>query len=185
METGQAYAYTGDDPVNGVDPSGDITCPRFVPGCGVVTDVQNEVSGGVSATRSGLARAAQDASNVLGAVSVAGQLVGLASLPFLPEDALEELGVVAVSTLAGDFAAGLEITGCLLKHTSNCTETNESLDVLTLILGLTPAALIPADLRRLKDISDLANWAHSHPVRVHDFLTEYILSNSNCGKIPA
>ena len=43
-ETGQAYAYAGDDPVNNSDPSGDITCPSFVPGCGVVTDAQNAVS---------------------------------------------------------------------------------------------------------------------------------------------
>jgi hypothetical protein len=43
-ETGQPYAYAGDDPVNASDPSGDIACPSWVPGCGVVTDAQHAVS---------------------------------------------------------------------------------------------------------------------------------------------
>ena len=47
-ETGRAYSYAGDDPVNGSDPSGLITCGGWlgwVPGCGTITDVQNGVSG--------------------------------------------------------------------------------------------------------------------------------------------
>jgi len=47
-QTDQAYAYAADDPVNEADPSGDITCTGifgWVPGCGVVTDVQNGISG--------------------------------------------------------------------------------------------------------------------------------------------
>jgi len=43
-ETGQPYAYAGDDPVNASDPSGLATCAGWlgwVPGCGVVTDLQN------------------------------------------------------------------------------------------------------------------------------------------------
>jgi RHS repeat-associated protein len=39
------YGYAGDDPVSQVDPSGDITCPSYIPGCGVVTDIQNTISG--------------------------------------------------------------------------------------------------------------------------------------------
>ena len=35
------------DPVNNSDPSGMITCPSWVPGCGTVTNVQNAVSGTV------------------------------------------------------------------------------------------------------------------------------------------
>jgi hypothetical protein len=38
------YSYAGDDPVNNSDPSGLVTCPSWLPGCGVVTDVQNAVS---------------------------------------------------------------------------------------------------------------------------------------------
>jgi RHS repeat-associated protein len=38
------YIYAGDNPVNGMDPSGEITCPSYIPGCGVVTDVQNGLS---------------------------------------------------------------------------------------------------------------------------------------------
>jgi len=47
-ETGQPYAYTGDDPVNNSDPTGMITCGGWIPiGCGVVTDAQHQVSGQV------------------------------------------------------------------------------------------------------------------------------------------
>jgi hypothetical protein len=44
-QTGHPYQYAGDDPVNNSDPSGDISCPSFVPGCGVVTDVQHHWRG--------------------------------------------------------------------------------------------------------------------------------------------
>jgi RHS repeat-associated protein len=37
----QPYAYASDDPVGGTDPTGLITCPNWVPGCGVVTDLQH------------------------------------------------------------------------------------------------------------------------------------------------
>ena len=46
-QTGTPYSYAGNDPVNGADPSGLITCGGWlgwVPGCGVVTDVQNGIS---------------------------------------------------------------------------------------------------------------------------------------------
>jgi hypothetical protein len=47
-QTGQAYTYTGGDPVNGSDSDGMATCGgwlSWVPGCGVATDLQNAVSG--------------------------------------------------------------------------------------------------------------------------------------------
>jgi len=47
-ETGQPYAYTGDDPVNAIDPLGMITCGgwlSWVPGCGTATAVQHALSG--------------------------------------------------------------------------------------------------------------------------------------------
>jgi RHS repeat-associated protein len=43
-ETGQPYAYTGDDPVNAIDPLGMITCGgwlSWVPGCGTATAIQH------------------------------------------------------------------------------------------------------------------------------------------------
>ncbi len=43
--TRQPYAYTGDNPVNEADPTGTITCPTWVPGCGVATNIQNGLSG--------------------------------------------------------------------------------------------------------------------------------------------
>ena len=44
QSTGQPYSYAGGDPVNGVDPTGMISCPSWVPGCGTITDVQNVLS---------------------------------------------------------------------------------------------------------------------------------------------
>jgi RHS repeat-associated protein len=44
-QTGQPYAYADDDPVTQTDPTGTITCPGWIPGCGIVTNVQNAVSG--------------------------------------------------------------------------------------------------------------------------------------------
>jgi len=47
-ETGQSYAYTGDDPVNAIDPLGMITCGgwlSWVPGCGTATAIQHALSG--------------------------------------------------------------------------------------------------------------------------------------------
>ena len=49
-ETGQAYAYTGGDPVNGADPTGTAKCGgwlSFLP-CGTITDIQNGVSAGAA-----------------------------------------------------------------------------------------------------------------------------------------
>ena len=50
-ETGQPYGYTGGDPLNGSDPSGMATCSGWLgwlPGCGVITDAQNGISGGAT-----------------------------------------------------------------------------------------------------------------------------------------
>ena len=47
-QTGQAYAYTGDNPVNAIDPLGMVTCRgwlSWVPGCGTATAVQHALSG--------------------------------------------------------------------------------------------------------------------------------------------
>jgi RHS repeat-associated protein len=49
-ETGQPYAYTGDDPVNRVDPSGDIATNQFDQGCGaVIQDCEESPAQGCSA----------------------------------------------------------------------------------------------------------------------------------------
>ena len=37
----QPYAYADGDPIGSTDPSGAITCPSWLPGCGVVTDFQH------------------------------------------------------------------------------------------------------------------------------------------------
>lgn len=42
--TGQPYAYAADTPVSAVDPSGGITCPSWLPGCGVITNIQTGTS---------------------------------------------------------------------------------------------------------------------------------------------
>lgn len=46
-ETGASYTYTGDDPVNGTDPSGLLTFPSWLPGGGVVTKIQNGITRGI------------------------------------------------------------------------------------------------------------------------------------------
>ncbi len=48
VASGQPYTYADADPAAATDPSGAITCKGFwswVPGCGVVTNIQNGVSG--------------------------------------------------------------------------------------------------------------------------------------------
>ena len=62
--TGAPYAYTSGDPVNESDQTGDVTCPTFVPGCGVVTDVQNGVSGAVQRAASFVYRYSSDIATV-------------------------------------------------------------------------------------------------------------------------
>ena len=51
-ETGQAFSYANNDPVNGSDPSGLITCPSWLLGCGVVTNAQNTINGAANAAGS-------------------------------------------------------------------------------------------------------------------------------------
>lgn len=46
--TGEIYAYAGDIPVSQTDPSGAITCPSWLPGCEVITGIQNRISADIS-----------------------------------------------------------------------------------------------------------------------------------------
>ena len=101
-ETGQPYAYTGDDPVNAVDPSGRITCPKFIPGCGTVTDAQNAISGAVQAAVKAVVDHASEISSVAGVLAVA-----LAPVPGLGEVASPILG--AVSVLTGVIATASDV----------------------------------------------------------------------------
>jgi RHS repeat-associated protein len=43
-QTSQPYAYTDESPVSMTDPTGTITCPSWLPGCGVITNIQNDLS---------------------------------------------------------------------------------------------------------------------------------------------
>ncbi len=45
--TGEPYSYTGGNPVNAIDSNGMLTFPSWLPGGGVVTNFQNQISGGV------------------------------------------------------------------------------------------------------------------------------------------
>lgn len=90
--------------------------------------------------------------------------------------------VGAISEVSGDFAAGLELFGCALKKTANCTPMNEGLDALTLLTAATPLSLVPAELRRLEDLSELANWAHDHPISLG--ANQLASHSSSCGGIP-
>jgi RHS repeat-associated protein len=82
-ETGQPFAYAGDDPVNGSDPSGLITCGGFwgwVPGCGTTTDVQNGVSGATNSASSAVTNELQtiDCNAVGGGNSIFNGILGCA-----------------------------------------------------------------------------------------------------------
>jgi RHS repeat-associated protein len=43
-QTSQPYAYADGNPVSATDATGTITCPSWLPGCGVATDIQNGLS---------------------------------------------------------------------------------------------------------------------------------------------
>jgi hypothetical protein len=120
----------------------------------------------VRGARDQIARVAQDASNVFGVASVAGQLVDVAGALALPEDLPGEAVVGAFSAVTGDFSAGLELIGCGFDKTSNCTPTNQYLDYVTLLFAATPLSLIPADIRRINDFIQLRNWLKDHPINI-------------------
>lgn len=42
--TDQPYMYASGDPVTNTDPTGSITCPDWLPGCGAITKAQNGIS---------------------------------------------------------------------------------------------------------------------------------------------
>lgn len=93
IATGQAYSYTGGNPVNLADPSGMLTFPSWLPGGGVVTDAQNAVAGSFKATANFIVENASSISTataVLAAVAL--------SIPVVGEVASPLLGAVSVVT---------------------------------------------------------------------------------------
>jgi hypothetical protein len=97
-ETGQAYAYTGDDPVNGVDPLG-LCWPSWACGAehkigGAATDVGRAVGGAATDVGSFVA-------NHAGEIALAASLAALA----IPGVDVIDLGVVAGLSVNGTLAA--------------------------------------------------------------------------------
>jgi RHS repeat-associated protein len=52
--SGQPYGYADDSPAAATDPTGDATCPAWLPGCGVITDIQNNVSSAAKSVWDGI-----------------------------------------------------------------------------------------------------------------------------------
>ncbi len=92
-ETGTPYAYTGGDPVNGSDANGLITCPKWLPGCGVVTDAQNAISGSVSGLWHAVESHASEISSVTGIAAIA-----VAEIPGVGEVAAPVLEATSLVT---------------------------------------------------------------------------------------
>ena len=102
--TGQPYQYVGDDPVNNTDPTGMITCPWWLPGCGVVTNVQNALSGAAKA----IAKAATVGGCISGEVQLFGGFHAAICVVHLPN------GSLAVGISGGvnvGPSAGANVTG--------------------------------------------------------------------------
>jgi len=137
--TGSPYAFAEDDSVNSSDPTGDITCPSWVPGCGVVTDVQNGVSRAGQAVGSFVYRysgAIATVSSILAAVTIevpgVGEVFGAAAvaagaLSTERDIAVEHNLVAAVldaaGTIAGAGSLGAEGLASLLRQASHDATT--------------------------------------------------------------
>ena len=126
-ESGQSYTYAGDDPVNQSDPSGDITCGSLIPiGCGVVTDVQNDVSGFVSQAAQDFGQAVNDALPILHTVS--GVVAAVASVCAIVTSETV-VGGVTCGTIALAAAAANVATSDALYAEGRESGTTLALDV--------------------------------------------------------
>ncbi len=138
--TDTAYTYAGDDPVNASDPTGDITCGSIIPvGCGVVTDVQNGVSGAAQAVGSFVYRYSGDiatVSSILAAVTIevpgVGEVFGAVAVAagalsterdIVVEHNLAAAVLDAAGTIAGGGSLGAEGLGSLLDQASHDATT--------------------------------------------------------------
>lgn len=138
--TAQPYQYAGDDPVNNSDPSGEITCGSIIPvGCGVVTDVQNGVSGAAQAVGSFVYRYSGDiatVSSILAAVTIevpgVGEVFGAVAVAagalsterdIVVEHNLAAAVLDAAGTIAGGGSLGAEGLASLLDQASHDATT--------------------------------------------------------------
>jgi hypothetical protein len=111
----EAYLYAGGDPVNADDPMGALTCRgwlRFLP-CGLITDIQNAVSGlfkDAGKYAGAIAALASAAAVILAPVPIAGEVVGIIAVGAGSWAAAEDLEhrqyVEAVLDVAGVLVGG-------------------------------------------------------------------------------
>ena len=140
-ETGQPYAYTGDDPVNANDPMGLASggiC-GILPGCGVVTDVQNGISGAAQSVASFVYRYSGDiatVSSILAYVTIevpgVGEVFGAVAIAAGALSTEREIAVEhnlaaalldAAGTIAGGGSLGAEGLAALLRQASDDATT--------------------------------------------------------------
>jgi RHS repeat-associated protein len=100
------YVYVGDSPVNGTDPTGRISCPSWLPGCGVITDVQNAISGAGSCLAAGGEAVGG------GVLSVASGIVGVVSSETVVGFAAGAAGVAFGALTVGQGAAAIANGAC-------------------------------------------------------------------------
>ncbi len=127
--TSQPYAYTGDDPVNNTDPTGMITCPSWVPGCGVVTNIQHhwrgiaqgvEIGAGALASAGCIAATAGICGTVVGTVLTVGGIGGVTGAGFYSASSgPHTVGGYAQAFGFGSLAGGLS-AGCALSFGAFC-----------------------------------------------------------------
>ncbi len=138
-QTGQPYAYTGDNPVNNTDPLGLITCPSWLPGCGTVTDIQNGVSAGAQAVGSFVYKYSGDIATVSSIAAAAtieipgvGEVFGVVAVAsgalsterdIAVEHNLAAAVIDAAGTIAGAGSLGAEGLASLLTQAAHNATT--------------------------------------------------------------
>ena len=106
-KTDQPYVYANDDPLNAEDPLGNITCGIWLPGCGVITDLQHHWRG-----------IAQGAGLIMGVVGAA---TGVGAVIELAAGAVDvAYGYGVISAVSGALATAVDQGNCSTANSAAC-----------------------------------------------------------------
>jgi hypothetical protein len=174
VETGQPYAYTGDNPVNATDPLGLLGCSSlgFLGLSGAchkaVKGVKEEVRAAKTVLHSQAAHAIlNDVGKVSGAIAAVSSAIAVVTAG-TPLGAAAEI----VSLTAGGVAVSADLANCLGDH---CDYTQLALDGTALIPGIAATRLgrVATDAADTAELASRA--AHASPNSLMD--AETVLSN--------